>query len=93
MNARSRTESAAQVAQGPIVERARTMAEERCAVNDYFLIGRPLAPTDFVSPKHLHRYLAEMTWRYNRRGNGEGSRFNALIEGAGGRLKYKALIA
>jgi transposase-like protein len=46
-----------------------------------------------VSPKHLHRYLAEMTWRYNRREIGEGSRLNALIECADGRLTYKGLIA
>ena len=47
----------------------------------------------FVSNKHLGRYLAEATWRYNRRQNGEGERLNALIDGAVGRLTYKALIA
>ena len=46
-----------------------------------------------VSPKHLHRYLGEMTWRYNRREDGEGARLNALLASAGGRLTYKSLIA
>jgi transposase-like protein len=47
----------------------------------------------WVSPKHLNRYLSEMTWRFNRRNIGEGSRANALIAGSDGRLTYKALIA
>ncbi len=47
----------------------------------------------FVSPKHLGRYVSEMTWRYNRREMGEGDRVNALIAGSDGRLTYKALIA
>lgn len=47
----------------------------------------------FVSKKHLHRYLSELTWRYNRRGNGEGDRLNALLESANGRLTYKGLIS
>jgi len=46
-----------------------------------------------VSPKHLHRYLGEMTWRYNRRADGEGSRLNSLLECTNGRLTYKGLIA
>ena len=47
----------------------------------------------FVSPKHLDRYVSEMTWRYNRREMDEGNRVNALIAGSDGRLTYKALIA
>lgn len=47
----------------------------------------------WVSPKHLARYVGEMTWRYNRRRMGEGERLNALIAGSAGRLTYRALIA
>jgi len=47
----------------------------------------------WVSDKHLSRYLAEMTWRYNRRELGEGVRLNSLLAQAEGRLTYKALIA
>jgi len=47
----------------------------------------------WVSPKHLDRYLGEMTWRYNRRDLDEGPRVNALLEQASGRLTYKDLIA
>ena len=47
----------------------------------------------WVSPKHLNRYVSEMTWRYNRRSMDEASRLNALITGSDGRLTYKALIA
>jgi transposase-like protein len=47
-----------------------------------------------VSPKHLNRYLDEMTWRFNRREQEDGDRVNALIHFANGRrLTYKALIA
>ncbi|CAH0179001.1 IS1595 family transposase [Roseomonas sp. CECT 9278] len=47
----------------------------------------------FVSAKHLSRYVDEATWRYNRRAAVEGTRVDALIAGADGRLTYKALIA
>ena len=47
----------------------------------------------FLSPKHLNRYLGEMTWRFNRRSQGEGERVNALLDQVGGRLTYKELIA
>jgi transposase-like protein len=47
----------------------------------------------WVSPKHLFRYVDEMSWRYNRRGVAEGARVDALIAGSDGRLTYKALIA
>jgi hypothetical protein len=47
----------------------------------------------WVSPKHLSRYVDEMSWRYNRWEMAEGDRANALISGSAGRLTYKALIA
>ncbi len=47
----------------------------------------------YLSPKHLNRYLSEMTWRFNRRAEGEGQRVNSLLEQAAGRLTYKELIA
>ena len=47
----------------------------------------------WMSPKHLSRYLSEMTWRFNLRGIGDGDRVNALLEQASGRLTYKELIA
>jgi transposase-like protein len=46
----------------------------------------------WVSPKHLHRYLSEMTWRYNRRGLDDGARMNEFLTRMNGRLTYKALI-
>ena len=46
----------------------------------------------WVSAKHLDRYVAESSWRYNRRQTGEGARVNALLSDATGRLTYKALI-
>ena len=45
------------------------------------------------APKHLQRYLGEMTWRYNRREVGEGDRMNEFLTRVHGRLKYKTLIA
>lgn len=47
----------------------------------------------WVSPKHLHRYVTGMAWRFNRRELGEGVRVNALLGCVEGRLTYKALIA
>lgn len=47
----------------------------------------------WVSPKHLDRYVGEMTWRFNARAMREGERVNALLEQASGRLTYKELIA
>jgi transposase-like protein len=47
----------------------------------------------WVSPKHLDRYLSEMTWRYNRRDVEEGDRVNNLLDRVAGRLTYKELIA
>lgn len=47
----------------------------------------------WLSPKHISRYLGEMTWRFNQREIDEGDRVNALLEQVAGRLTYKELIA
>ena len=47
----------------------------------------------WVSPKHLDRYVGEMTYRLNRRDVARGDRVNDLLSQVGGRLTYKALIA
>ena len=47
-----------------------------------------------ISPKHLSRYLSEMTWRFNRREQGEGSRVNSLLTYADRNpITYRELIA
>lgn len=46
-----------------------------------------------VSPKHLGRYVDEMTWRFNRREQQDGDRVNDLIAFASGRrLTYRELV-
>lgn len=47
----------------------------------------------WVSPKHLDRYLAEATWRYNRRGLKDGNRIAEFLTRIDGRLTYAGLIA
>jgi len=47
----------------------------------------------WLSPKHISRYLGEMTWRFNARDSEEGERVNSLLAQTEGRLTYKALIA
>jgi transposase-like protein len=47
----------------------------------------------WVSPKHLSRYAAEMTWRFNRRDLRVTGRMNDLFACVDGRLTYKALTA
>ncbi len=47
----------------------------------------------WVSPKHLQRYVDEMTWRYNRRDMKPSPRMNDIFACVEGRLTYKALIA
>ena len=47
----------------------------------------------WVSPKHLDRYVGEMTFRYNRRDIAKGQRFGELLSGIECRLTYKVLIA
>lgn len=47
----------------------------------------------WVSPKHLDRYVGEMTYRLNRREMSVGQLVNDLLANSTGRLTYKALIA
>ncbi|MES0059523.1 IS1595 family transposase [Mesorhizobium sp. M0025] len=47
----------------------------------------------WVSPKHLNKYVDEMTWRYNRREMTVGPRMNDLFTCVEGRLRYKELIS
>lgn len=47
----------------------------------------------WVSPKHLDRYVGEMTFRYNRRDMAKGDRVNNLLAQVEGPLPYKVLIA
>jgi hypothetical protein len=47
----------------------------------------------WVSPKHLQRYVGEMTWRFSRRDMTAAPRMNELFGGVEGRLPYKVLIA
>jgi hypothetical protein len=46
----------------------------------------------YVSPKHLHRYCNESTYRYNSRKNAQDEKFTASISNCEGRLTYKRLI-
>jgi transposase-like protein len=46
----------------------------------------------WVSSKHLDRYLAEITWRYNRRSVKDGNRIAEFLKRIDGRLTYAALI-
>jgi hypothetical protein len=45
-----------------------------------------------VSPKHLHRYCTETTYRFNSRKIKDAARFKIAISNIEGRLKYKDLI-
>ena len=45
-----------------------------------------------VSPKHLHRYCAETSYRFNTRKITDKARFEAVISHPQGRLTYKELI-
>jgi transposase-like protein len=47
----------------------------------------------WVSPKHLNRYVAEMTWRFNRRDMKPADRMNDAFRCIEGSLPYKTLIA
>jgi transposase-like protein len=46
-----------------------------------------------VSPKHLHRYCNEFSFRYNTRKIKDYNRFDVVIKKTEGRLKYKDLTA
>jgi len=45
-----------------------------------------------ISPKHLHRYCAETTYRFNSRKITDKQRFEMTVSNMEGRLKYKDLI-
>ncbi len=45
----------------------------------------------WVSPKHLHYYIDESAWRFNRRDMAEGERVNAYIARMDGRLNMSPL--
>ena len=47
----------------------------------------------WVSPKHLNRYVDEMSWRFNRRDMKVTPRMNDLFACVEGRLRYRELIA
>jgi transposase-like protein len=47
----------------------------------------------WVSGKHLHHYVAEAVWRYNRRSVKDGNRIAEFLGRIDGRLTYAALIA
>jgi transposase-like protein len=44
-----------------------------------------------ISPKHLHRYCAESSYRYNTREIKDKDRFSAVLSNTEGRLKYNEL--
>lgn len=45
-----------------------------------------------ASPKHLHRYCDEFSYRYNTRKINDGDRFTASLAQVNGRLTYKQLV-
>jgi hypothetical protein len=47
----------------------------------------------WVSAKHLDRYLAEATWRFNRRGVKDPLRISKFLTRVDGRLTYASLTA
>lgn len=47
----------------------------------------------WVSPKHLYRYVGEMSFRFNRREMAKGDRVNDLLAQIEGPLPYKVLTA
>jgi transposase-like protein len=47
----------------------------------------------WVSPKHLRRYVDEMSWRFNRRDMETTGRMNDLFSYVEGRLTYQALVS
>lgn len=58
------------------------------------LLKRQIVGTHhWVSPKHLEKYVQEMTWRLNRRSMSPADRMNALFECVAGALPYKVLIS
>ena len=58
------------------------------------LLKRQIVGTHhWVSPKHLEKYVQEMTWRLNRRDMSAERRMNSLFECVAGALPYKVLIS
>lgn len=58
------------------------------------LKGKIVGIHDFVSPKHLSRYLDEMMGRFNRRDHSDGFRVHELLMAADrSNLSCKALIS
>ena len=58
------------------------------------LLKRQIVGTHhWVSPKHLEKYVQEMTWRLNHRNMTPADRMNALFEYVAGALPYKVLIS
>jgi transposase-like protein len=47
----------------------------------------------YVSPKHLSRYVDEMTWRFNRRDLDANERMNDIFTEVEGRMPWKVLTA
>ena len=45
-----------------------------------------------ISPKHLHRYCAETSYRFNTRKIIDAERFKQVLSNPHGRLTYKKLI-
>jgi transposase-like protein len=58
------------------------------------LLKRQIVGTHhWVSPKHLDKYVQEMTWRLNHRSMTPADRMNALFECVAGAMPYKVLIS
>jgi transposase-like protein len=58
------------------------------------LLKRQIVGTHhWVSPKHLQKYVQEMTWRLNRRSMTPAERMNDLFNCVAGAMPYKVLIS
>jgi hypothetical protein len=76
-----------------ISEYRRGMAYTNSIEGFFSLFKRIIHGTyHYISPKHLHRYCAETTYRFNSRKIKDADRFKATISNVKGRLKYKTLI-
>ncbi|HEV2358809.1 MAG TPA: IS1595 family transposase [bacterium] len=80
------------IMRGPDGEYVRgPLAHTQSVDNYYSLLKRGIYGVyHHVSKKHLHRYLSEFDYRYNRRGIKDGERAAQVVPGAEGkRLMYK----
>ena len=70
--------------------RAENNAHNNTAESVFSLLKRGLMGVyHSVSKRHLHRYLAEFSFRWNTRVMSDGERFSqALVCGLGKRLRY-----